>query len=375
MAYPSRRITFCAAVSLLAACSNGGGRDSGTTAVTLTGPVTTYVGAFAGANWSGTLSVQVSNASDAAISTVVFIDGTSASGSGNLSSSTGGLFINGSTSGFLLSGGLSSGALTGSVLSGTVTGVFVAAPIAAGGVTAKVLCGTFAGSSMGFWNLVILSTGSVSGVTAALGTGNTTTLAGTLSGNAITLTTSDRGGAQGTLSADGSSVSGTWAGAGASTGSSGSGTFQAATETCGSTSPGSPPDTAPPPSVSGSWTTSGSNATSVSFAALLQSGSSVSGSGLLTTAPLLPISGPSAPAYAGNSYAITSGNISNSTVMFTAALGGSAVGNAGASGTLSFVGKFAAASTLTGTLTFTPPATASQTFATQTITGFTLTKQ
>ncbi|MFI5231444.1 MAG: hypothetical protein ACHQSE_02915 [Gemmatimonadales bacterium] len=113
--------------------------------------------------------------------------------------------------------------------------------------------------------------------------------------------------------------------------------------------------------------TPASNATGVSFAALLQSGSVVGGSGLLTTAPLAPISGPASPAYIGNSYTITSGNINNSTVAFTAALGGS--------GTLSFTGRFTDASTLTGTLTFTPPATASQTFASQTLTGFTITKQ
>lgn len=365
--YASRRIIFCAAVSLLAACSNGGGSDSSSTAPTLTGPATTYVGAFASASWSGTLSVQVSTGTAAAISTVVFIDGTSAYGSGSLSASTQGLFINGSSSGFLLTGGLSNGALTGTVLSGIVTGAFVASPIGTGGVTAKVMCGTFAGSSVGFWNIVILSTGTVSGVTAALGTGNTTTLAGTLSGNAITLTSSDSGTAQGTLATDGSSVSGTWSGAGPSTGSSGAGTFQAGAGTCGTTIPGTPPATTPPPNVAGSWMTSGSNATGVSFAALLQSGSSISGSGLLATAPLAPTSGPSSPPYVGNSYTITGGDISNSAVTFTAALGGS--------GTLSFAGKFTDASTLTGTLTFTPPATASQTFAAQSMTGFTFTKQ
>lgn len=373
MSYASRRITLCAVVSLLAACSRSAGSDAGGTTAPLTGPSTTYVGVFSSANWSGTLSVAISTTSSAATGSIVFIDGTSASGSGNLTSSTNGLFINGIADGFLLTGGLASGVLTGQVLSGTVTGAFAALPVASG-TTAKVLCGTFAGSSVGFWNIVILSTGTVRGVTAALGTGNTTTLQGTLAGNTVTLTSSDSGNVQGTLSPDGLSISGTWSGAGLSTGSSGSGTFQAATTTCGSATPGTPPGS-PPPSVAGSWMTSGSNGASVSFAALLQSGSSLGGSGLLTTTAVLPIAGPSSPAYGGNAYTITSGSISGSAVTFTAALGGSAIGSTPTAGTLSFTGKFTNASTLTGMLVFTPPATATQTFAAQTLTGFTLTKQ
>jgi hypothetical protein len=385
--HASRSITLCALASLLSGCGKDAHSGLSGTGGSTTGATTTYVGAFASASWSGTMAVAIANGSSQAVgalptgisaqvapdaaanASLVFVDGTAATGTGTLSTSTGSLFINGISSGFVLTGGRSGGGLTGMVLSGTVTGVFVASP-----APTKVLCGSYAGSSVGFWNIVILSTGDVLGVTATLGTGNTTTLKGTLSGNSITLTSSDSGQALGTLSADGSSVSGTWGGASPNTGSIGSGTFQAGTATCGTSVPGTAPASVPP-NLSGSWVTSGAGGANISFAAILQAGSSLSGSGLLYTSPITPISGPTSPAYSGNSYIITSGNLSGSAVTFTAALGGNAGDNAPAPGTLSFTGKFTNAYTLTGTLLFTPPRTASQLFAAQTLSNFTLTKQ
>jgi hypothetical protein len=253
-------------------------------------------------------------------------------------------------------------------------GTFVAYPPSSGN-TSKVFCGTYSGGDAGVWNIVISPSGAVSGVAAPLQGGSPVTLAGTLTGSAITFTSSDGTTAQGTLSADGSSISGTWA----SGGNSGkNGTLQGGTGSCGTVTPGTAPATVTP-TASGSWATAGVSGTHA-WAALLQTGSAVSGAGVLTTPPLVPISGPSSPAYTGDAYTITSGSFSGSTVTFTASLGSNPVGNGTFfHGTLAFTGTLTGTltgtNTLTGTLSFTPPATLSQSFGAQTVTGFVFTKE
>jgi hypothetical protein len=381
-----RTIPLVGLLSTLVACNSSGDKAG---VGTPTGTTTTYTGAFASGTRSGTLSVSLSSGSALALyafptaisaqagsgsssasGTMVFTDGSSVSLSGTFTSSTGALALNGS-SGFSLTGTLAAGTLSGTLTNGNGNGTFVALP-PNNGSASKVFCGTYGGSDAGSWNVVISSLGSVSGVAASLRGGSPVTLNGTLSGTTLTLTSSDHGSAQGTLSADGSSISGTWAAVGSS---GGSGAFQDATGSCGTPTPGTVPVTVPP-NVSGSWVTaSGANVTRA-WVALLQAGSAVSGAGVLTTPPLAPISGPGTPAYTGDAYTITSGSFSGSSVTFTASLGANPAGNGTfLHGTLSFTGTLSGTNTLTGTLTFTPPATLSQTFGAQTLTGFTFTKQ
>jgi hypothetical protein len=125
--------------------------------------------------------------------------------------------------------------------------------------------------------------------------------------------------------------------------------------------------------VAGSWSTKGGAQTSINFQ-LVQTGSSLSGTGTIGMPPLAPISGPATPAYTGDNFTITSGSFDSPTVSFTATLGANPDGVGGFfRGTLSFSGTLSGG-TMSGTVTFTPPRTASQTFAGQTVTGATLTK-
>lgn len=383
MTRASRAIPFFVLVSVLASCSAGGDKSSG---VTSTGTTTNYTGAFANSTRSGTIAVaitsssaqallalptginaQSANAVSSANATMVFTDGTSTTLSGTFTSSTGALSLSG-TGGFSLTGTVASGTLRGNVTSGGGTGTFVAYASAAGS-SAKVFCGTYGGSDAGFWNIVISPTGAVSGGAASIRGARTLTFNGTLSGSTITFTTSDNGSATGTLSSDGLSISGTWTG-----NANESGTFQGGTGICGTPIPGTVPATVTP-NVSGSWVTPASSSTHA-WAAILQTGSALSGAGVLTTPAIVPILGPSSPAYTGDAYTITSGSFSGSAVTFTASLGSNPAGNGTFfHGTLTFAGTLSGTNTLTGTLTFTPPATASQSFGAQTLTGFTFNKQ
>jgi hypothetical protein len=308
-------------------------------------------------------NAQAVGASSSATGTLVFIDGSSLSLGGSFSPSTGILALRG-TGGSFLDGTLSGGALSGTAASSGSSGIFVSFPPAASGEISRVLCGTFSGSDVGFWNIVIAPTGAVRGVAASIRSATYTTLSGTLSGTVLSLTSSQPGSAEGALSADGTLVAGTWL-------AQGSGTFQGGTGSCGTTTPGTPPPTAPPPSVSGSWVTPES-ADPRGWIALLSAGSVVSGSGVLTTSPIVPTTGPSAPAWTGDAFTITSGSFVGSTVMFSASLGSNPVGNTFVHGTLLFTGTLTGTSTLTGTMNFTPPRTATQVFAARSVTDFVL---
>src|SRR5437879_5273191 len=113
--------------------------------------------------------------------------------------------------------------------------------------------------------------------------------------------------------------------------------------------------------VAGSWSTQAGTQTSIRFQ-LVQTGSSLSGAGTITVPPLAPITGPAIPAYTGDDFTITSGSFNNPNVSFTATLGANPDGTGGFyRGTLSFSGTLSGG-TISGTLTFTPPRTASQTF-------------
>lgn len=393
MPRPSRTIPLCALLPLLLACSTSGGDKSSTT--TPTGATTTYTGAFASGASSGTFSAtfasgaalasyalptgivaQQSAGSATATGTLVFLDGSSTALNGTFTPSSGSLSLAGPNS-LSLTGTLVAGKLSGVVTSSAGAGSFVGYPPSATGGVTKVMCGSFTGADFGFWNIVIspvLGSNGASGVSGVVASGRGTsaaTLSGTLTGNVLSLTSSSGVSGQGTLSADGASIFGTWTGVGESIG-----TFQAGAGSCGTTIPGTPP-VVPLTNVSGSWVGTGAGGTSA-WAVLLQSGSAVGGAGVLTTPPIVPVSGPASPAYTGDGYTITSGSFSNSTVTFVAnaTLGANPAGNGTFfRGSLSFTGTLTVNNTLVGTLTFTPPATASQRFGLQTVTGFTFTKR
>jgi len=99
---------------------------------------------------------------------------------------------------------------------------------------------------------------------------------------------------------------------------------------------------------------------------LFVTGTAVTGQGTLTV---------SIPNYTGDAFVISSGTFVSPDVSFDAALGRNPDGRGGFFiGSLSFTGKVTSASTMSGTLIYTPPRTVTQTFATQTVTNLTLTK-
>ena len=111
-----------------------------------------------------------------------------------------------------------------------------------------------------------------------------------------------------------------------------------------------------------------------SLLVLFTAENAASGSGVLTVAPTSPQQGPSNPKYTGDSLTITSGSNSASAVTFSGSLGRNPVGNGTFyTGMISFSGTLSGG-TLTGTVNYTPPRTADQTFAAQTAAGLVLTK-
>ena len=131
--------------------------------------------------------------------------------------------------------------------------------------------------------------------------------------------------------------------------------------------------TGPDNGIAGSWSTQGGAQTTLRVQ-LLTAASALSGTGTVGVPPLAPTSGPATPAYTGDNFTITSGSFNSPNVSFTATLGANPNGTGGFYvGTLSFSGTVSGG-TMQGTLTFTPPRTATQTFAAQTVTGATLTK-
>jgi hypothetical protein len=101
--------------------------------------------------------------------------------------------------------------------------------------------------------------------------------------------------------------------------------------------------------------------------ALDQTGSTVTGAGTITV---------NIPNYTGNSFNATTGSFANNAVTFSGTLGRNpAAGGGYYYGALSFSGTVTNGNTMTGTLVYTPPRTATQVFSEQTVTGVTLTRQ
>ena len=127
-------------------------------------------------------------------------------------------------------------------------------------------------------------------------------------------------------------------------------------------------------SLTGSWSTTLTVQTTMN-AQLVQTGTSVTGTGTLGVTPAIaPNNGAGPPNYGGDNFKITSGTFSSPDVSFTASLGSNSNGAGGVYlGTLSFTGTVSG-STMSGTVTYTPPRTITQTFAPQTATGVVLTQ-
>lgn len=108
---------------------------------------------------------------------------------------------------------------------------------------------------------------------------------------------------------------------------------------------------------------------------LVQTGTSLSDTGTLGVSPLALLTGSAALPYTGNNFTITSGSFNSTDVAFSATLGANPDGAGGfCRGSLSFTGTLSGG-TITGTLSFTPPRAVTQTFAAQSVSGVTLTKQ
>ncbi len=126
------------------------------------------------------------------------------------------------------------------------------------------------------------------------------------------------------------------------------------------------------PTPTSKWSTqSAPGKDSLTFQAV-SGGATLGGSGAIYTPPITPMTGPAVPAYTGDTFTITSGTVTSNSINFSASLGANPVGDGTFyHGSLSFSGSLSG-NTMTGTLIFTPPRTASQIFATQTVNGVTM---
>jgi hypothetical protein len=371
MSICSRGVTLAVLciVPTLAGCGSSGDSTAPAPAST-----TVYTGAFADIAQSGSFALTLaSGASDLAPSaasaalaptlatgTLTTVDGTSVSLTGTFDAASGALDIFGGA--YKLTGIVHNGVLSGAFMGTHGDGAFAAEPTASG-ATPKVYCGTYAApkNDIGWFNIVTAGSGRMSGVahSIVLHDASSVTLTGTLSGTSLTFTSSDGATATGTVSSDGSSLSGGF------TLSTGTGSFQGATNTCGGATGGANAVGIAPLAVAGTWGTAVSASTEVN-AALLVTGTAISGSGAIHVA---------IPEYTGDAFVITSGTFNSPNISFSASLGANPDGHGGLFvGSLSFVGTVSGPATMTGTLTYTPPRTATQNFATQTVAGVTLTK-
>ena len=130
-----------------------------------------------------------------------------------------------------------------------------------------------------------------------------------------------------------------------------------------------------PVSLSGTWATSSSAGQTTLRLQLVEVGGTVTGTGTLGTPPIMPVTGSSTPPYTGDTFTITSGSYASQVVSFTASLGSNPVGDGTFyHGTLTFTGTVSGA-TMTGSVGFSPPRTATQVFINQAAVGVTLSKQ
>ena len=366
----SKRAFVVVAAGLAAACSGG---KSGDASTTINGPTTTYRGAFADKNSTGTMSVDVAStaasqsvslptgiaaqaiASASANGTLVLVSGVTVKLSGSFLVSSGALSLTGS--GYSMTGTLASGAIGGTMSGPNGAGKFsVQPPSSSSGSESKTYCGTYAtNGDDGWFNLVISGGGNVSGLVVATVGATSVGVIGTITGSALTAITQTGAPIQATRSADSTTLTGSYFPAGTTAEAC---TFQGSTSGC------------TPSSAAGLWTTkapagSGPVLDQMHFS-ILNAGASVTGSGALTL---------SATTSSGNAFTITSGSISTSAISISGPLGANPTGAGGFwYGSLSFNGTFTTPTTMTGTLVYTSPRTLLNFPQPQTITGVTLTR-
>lgn len=376
---PGRVAASALGITIATGACAGGGND--VTGATAGGVVTsTYVGTFVSQNESGTVTLTTARAgaSDAlrrtgislselsaatlqaggAAATLVTVGGVAATLSGTFNATTGLFSVSGND--YTFNGTASTGVVAGSYSGPEGNGQYATVQQATTGAAPRTYCGNWQrGTDFGWFNIVVA--GSVVTGAASGPHDSPVVLTGSASGTAFSGTTSD--GAQpfqGALSTDLSSISGSF-------GTSGSpGTFSGADGACNSSGGG----TSSAPTIlnpSGFWQSAIGIAAGMQIT-ILVSGSAVTGTGVITTQPIAPSSGPASPAWTGDGFTITSGSYSNGSITFASTLVGA---NGGANGTvlhgtLSFTGTLTNATTMTGTLTFTPTATLTQGFSQQT---------
>jgi hypothetical protein len=354
-----RRVAVATLIFCVACGKSDGGTSPGTNNVGPGGRVTytAYTGAFANLRTSGTLTVSVADTGSASGPTlakgaIVFISGDTANVTGSFLRGSGHLELSGG--GDEITGNLANGTVSGTFSEPTSSGKFAVQPPTSGG-TPKLLCGTYVTSAdYGWLSFVVSASGSASGFAVALVGGGSVGFNGTVTGVAFAGITSDSVSIHGTLSPDGSSITGTYTPPGAAPLS---GTFQGSTAAC---------STAGASTNSGLWSTSGTGASTSLHFAIAETGGTFGGSGVITVGFV--------NGWTGNEFLITSGSVTGSQVSFTAQLGANPTGSGGFFyGTLAFTGTISG-STMTGTVVFTPPRTLTQTFAQQTVTGLTLTR-
>jgi hypothetical protein len=369
MHFTSKQVVIAIASVLAAACSGGKSGDSSK----INGPGSTYRGAFADKNSTGSMTVTVASTSvsqsfslptgvaaqasagPAANGSLVLLSGATVSLGGSFVASSGALSLSGG--GYTFTGTLASGAISGTVGGPNGSGQFSVQPSSSSsGSEAKTYCGTYATNrDDGWFNLVTSSGGNVSGFVVATIGATSVGVIGTITGSALTATTQDGAPIQATLSPDGTTLTGSYLPVGTA---AGLGTFQGSTASC------------MPGSATGLWTTNGPSGSGVILDqmhfAILLSGSSVTGSGGMNT---------SGSNVNGGLFTITSGAISSSTISITGPLGSNPDGNGGFyHGVLTFNGTFTTPTKMTGTLDYTGPRTVAGHPQPQTVMGVTLTR-
>jgi hypothetical protein len=347
----SRRSGLLAALVLLslqAACSGDGSTSVDTTAAV-------YVGSFAAANISGTVSFTLAAN---ATGTMKQLNGTTTALTGTYVASTGAVSLSGGGSSF--TGTLANGVLAGSFSSGNTSGGKFTAALKGTGSTdvpPKSFCGSYVtNTDYGWLNLVVSSTGTVSGFAVSGTNGPSVTITGTATSTALTATTSASLAISGTLSSDGTTYSGSYQPSGAVAGG-----FLASTATCGTSSGVTSSN-----SIAGYW--GGNPALSTTLNVVFtQNGTTLGGGGAIHTTLVT--------GYTGDFFRITSGSFNNPNITFTADLGANPAGNGlFYIGSLSFTGTMTSSTSATGTLTYTPPRLATVVYPLQTVTGVTITR-
>ncbi|HUX33342.1 MAG TPA: hypothetical protein VMV51_05665 [Gemmatimonadaceae bacterium] len=347
---------------LVAACGGAAGPTDGSNSG---GDVTaSYAVAFASGAQSGTLSLTTHTSGQAA-GTMATVGGVTAALSGTYSASSGAFTVNGG--GYAFTGSTSASSASGSFTGpGGGAGSFSGLPLSTG-VTATSYCGSWQDGIEFGWLNVVVGGASVSSVAGGPFVG-TVGLTGTLT--ASTLDASSSGG-PGTVTIHGTLVTGDSI-SGTIVDPSGSGGFGAAKAAC--TAAASSGSTTPT-TLSGEWATAQGTGTTITVA-LLQVGTGLSGTGVITVQPGIPASVGGGPPWTGDGYSLTSGSVSGTTVTFASTLVGKNARAAGGFyyGALSFAGTVSSGTAMTGTLTYTPTFTDSQVFTEQTA-MVTLTRQ